>query len=119
MTEVYAQAMKRAPSALLLMLVCATPAPAQTAPVGPSHLPIEIRTGETPSTGPLGRTVAPPAPQDPAAIEQARRAAEALERAQRDREFLKTQTVPRPGRPDLGYDVTSGIQQRNLRGARP
>ncbi len=119
MTDVYARAMRRALPALLLLLAGAASAPAQTAPERSPQVPVEIRTGETPSTGPLGRTIAPPPPQDPAAIEQARRATEALERAQRDREFLRTQTAPRPGRPDLGYDVTSGIQQRNLRGLRP
>ena len=34
---------------------------------------------------------------------------------QRDEAVMREQTRPATRRPDLGYDVTSGIQQRNMR----
>ena len=42
-------------------------------------------------------------------------AAAEYEQKQRDEAIMRAQTQPTFGRPDLGYDVTSGIQQRNLR----
>ena len=37
------------------------------------------------------------------------------EQRQRDEAVMREQTRPGFRRPDLGYDVTSGVQQRNLR----
>ena len=42
-------------------------------------------------------------------------AAAEYEQKQRDEAVMREQTRPAFRRPDLGYDVTSGIQQRNLR----
>ena len=41
--------------------------------------------------------------------------AAAYEQKQGDEALMREQTRPTFSRPDLGYDVTSGIQQRNLR----
>lgn len=49
------------------------------------------------------------------ATRDAASAAAAYEQKQRDEAVMRAQTQPTFGRPDLGYDVTSGIQQRNLR----
>jgi hypothetical protein len=49
------------------------------------------------------------------ATRDAASAAAEYEQKQRDEAIMRAQTRPTFGRPDLGYDVTSGIQQRNLR----
>ena len=49
------------------------------------------------------------------ATRDAASAASEYEQKQRDEAIMRAQTRPTFGRPDLGYDVTSGIQQRNLR----
>ena len=49
------------------------------------------------------------------ATRDAASAAGEYERKQRDEAVMREQTRPAFRRPDLGYDVTSGIQQRNLR----
>jgi hypothetical protein len=49
------------------------------------------------------------------ATRDAASAAADYEQKQRDEAIMREQTRPKFGRPDLGYDVTSGIQQRNLR----
>ena len=49
------------------------------------------------------------------ATRDAASAASEYEQKQRDQAIMRAQTRPTLGRPDLGYDVTSGIQQRNLR----
>ena len=49
------------------------------------------------------------------ATREAQKAAAEYEQQQRDEAFMREQTRPSLSRPDLGYDVTSGIQQRNLR----
>src|SRR5262245_65700826 len=48
------------------------------------------------------------------AVRDAASDAAEYEQWQRDDALVREQTRP-PRRPDLGYDVTSGIQQRNLR----
>jgi hypothetical protein len=49
------------------------------------------------------------------ATRDAASAAAEYEQRQRDEAVMRAQTRPAFRRPDLGYDVTSGIQQRNLR----
>jgi hypothetical protein len=49
------------------------------------------------------------------ATRDAASAAAEYEQKQRDEAVMREQTRPTFRRPDLGYDVTSGIQQRNLR----
>jgi hypothetical protein len=49
------------------------------------------------------------------AARDAEKAAADYEQKQRDEALMREQTRPKFSRPDLGYDVTSGIQQRNLR----
>ncbi len=49
------------------------------------------------------------------ATRDASSAAAESEQRQRDEAVMRGQTRPALRRPDLGYDVTSGIQQRNLR----
>ena len=49
------------------------------------------------------------------ATHDAASAAAEYEQKQRDEAVMREQTRPAFRRPDLGYDVTSGIQQRNLR----
>jgi hypothetical protein len=101
--------------ALLVLLALPAPAAAQGAPArAPGALPIEIKRGEVPPESKLGRiTVQPPAQSD-AAVSEAEGAAAALEQAQRDRQLIRDQTRQLPRRPDLGADVSGGIQQRNL-----
>ena len=52
---------------------------------------------------------------DPGATRDAASAAAEYQQQQRDEALMREQTRPALRRPDLGYDVTSGIQQRNLR----
>jgi len=59
------------------------------------------------------RPIVHPAPPVDEAVRDAERATAEYERAQRADELSRAVTRPAP-RPDLGYDVTSGIQQRNL-----
>ncbi len=58
--------------------------------------------------------VRPEADPGQAARDAASAAAE-YQQKQRDEALMREQTRPALRRPDLGYDVTSGIQQRNLR----
>jgi hypothetical protein len=48
------------------------------------------------------------------AMRDAATAAAEYEQRQRDEALAREQTHQVPRRPDLGYDVTSGIQQRNI-----
>ncbi len=106
--------------ALLILLGLPAGVAAQTIPPRePVQVPVEIRSGETPPEAKLGRVTAPPVTQTPAAVSEAERAAAELEQTLRDRQLLREQTSQVPRRPDLGYDVSSGIQQRNLLRALP
>jgi hypothetical protein len=105
-------------AALLVLLALPVAADAQMAPA-PGQMPLEIRKGESPPESKLGRPVVPPEPQSEDAVRDAERGAADLERVDRDRRALREQAPPLPRRPDLGYDVQSGIQQKNLRRALP
>jgi hypothetical protein len=107
--------MRRIVPALLLVLAVPVAAAAQSPPARtPGQVPIEIRRDEAPPEGKPGRVIVPPSPLDPATVEDARRAAAEAEQSRRDQEFIREQTLQPPRRPDLGYDVTGGIQRRNL-----
>jgi hypothetical protein len=60
------------------------------------------------------RPIVHPAPPVDEAVRDAERATAEYERAQRAEELLREQKAAADRRPDLNYDVTSGIQQRNL-----
>jgi len=78
-------------------------------------------TAPSEGTGPLQlrRDAAPPRPivrpdtLREQAVRDAERAAQEYERAQRGESLIREQSRP-PRRPDLGYDVYGGIQQRNI-----
>jgi hypothetical protein len=93
-------------SALLLLLPLA--ASAQDAPSV-----LEMRRGREPAAR---RPIVYPRPPIDEAVHDAERATAEYDRAQRAEELARQVTRPAP-RPDLGYDVTSGIQQRNIQGA--
>ena len=94
-------------------LGAAATAGAQERSPGQSSSPLELRrSGET-SGQPI---VHPEPPRDQMAAEAERAAAE-YERARRDDALLREPIAARARRPDLGYDVTSGIQQRNIQRA--
>jgi hypothetical protein len=65
------------------------------------------------------RTIVHPRPPLAPAIEDAERAAAELERQRRERELTRQLMRPQPRRPDLDYDVRSGIQGQNLQRALP
>ena len=92
---------------LLLPLV----ASAQDAPgQHPSVLEMRRDRDSTPR-----RPIVHPAPPVDEAVRDAERATAEYERAQRAEELLREQKSSAANRrPDLDYDVTSGIQQRNL-----
>jgi len=69
----------------------------------------EVKRGAKPH--PIVRPEADPGQ----ATRDAASAAAEYEQKQRDEAVMREQTRPTFRRPDLGYDVTSGIQQRNLR----
>jgi len=81
----------------------------------------EARPGETSSSLELTREAKPPRPivrpetDRGQAIRDAAQAAAEYRQRQRDEALVREQTRPALRRPDLGYDVTSGIQQRNMR----
>ncbi len=61
-----------------------------------------------------GPPIVAPAPQSPEAIREAQRDLEELEQRQRQAEQLREAIPSPPRRPDLDYDVKSGIQQKAL-----
>ena len=100
---------------VLVLLAVPVVAAAQTAPARePGQLPVEIRRGETTPEAKVGRLIVRPPAQDAAALREAERAPGDLEQARRDERFIRSETRQLPRRPDLGYDVYGGIQQRNL-----
>jgi hypothetical protein len=82
---------------------------AQEARPGDGPVPLELERKAKPRP-----IVRPEADSGQATRDAAGTAAE-YEQKQRDEALMREQTRPAFRRPDLGYDVTSGIQQRNLR----
>ena len=66
-----------------------------------------------------GPPVIAPAPQSPEAVGEAERDVKDLERRQRDEQLLRETRPSPPRRPDLDYDVKSGIQQKAIDRAAP
>jgi len=64
---------------------------------------------------PTARPIVRPEADLGLAARDAAKAAAEYEQQRRDEAIMRQQTRPAFQRPDLGYDVTSGIQQRNLR----
>jgi|SRR5882762_6124819 hypothetical protein len=101
--------------ALLALVALPAVAAAQSAPAqAPGPLPVEIRRDEAPAEAKVGRITVPPAAQSPAVVNEAERAVAEFEQVQRARRFIRGEMEQPPRRPDLGYDVSSGIQQKNL-----
>jgi hypothetical protein len=104
--------------ALLALVTLPTVAAAQSAPQpAPGPLPVEIRRSEAPPEAKVGRITVQPQGQGPAAVSEAERAVVEFEQAQRARRFIRGEALQPPRRPDLGHDVSSGIQQKNLQRA--
>jgi hypothetical protein len=80
----------------------------------------EARPGDAPAQLELKRDAKPPRPivrpesDENQATSDAAKAAAEYEQRQRDEGIVREQAPQVPRRPDLGYDVNSGIQQRNI-----
>jgi hypothetical protein len=92
----------------LAAVVTISAASAQDARPGAGPVPLEIRREVKP------RPVVRPETDRGQAVRDAAAAAAEYEQQQRDDAMVREQTRTIPRRPDLGYDVTSGIQQRNI-----
>jgi hypothetical protein len=109
--RVYCTAMNRwwTAGALVMLLGLPVTAGAQ-APAGDDSKPLELRRDAAPP-----RPVVRPDPGGNQAAREAERAAAEYERRQRDEAVIREQSRPAPPRrPELGYDVYGGIQQRNI-----
>jgi hypothetical protein len=84
-------------------------ASAQETRPGQSSMPLEIKREAKPARPIVG----PEADREQAARDASRAAAE-YEQKQRDDAVMREQTWPSVRRPDLGYDVSGSIQQRNI-----
>ena len=96
---------------LVALLVFPLTAGAQEPSPGQDTLPLELRRAR--ETTPR-RPIVHSAPQRDQAVGEAERAAAEYERAQRGETLMREPSRPGTRRPDLGYDVSSGIQQRNI-----
>ena len=96
---------------LVAILAFPLTAGAQEMSPGQDALPLELsRARETTPRRPIVH----PAPQRDEAVGEAERAAAESERTQRGDTLMREPSRPAARRPDLGYDVYSGIQQRNI-----
>ena len=96
---------------LVAILAFPLTAGAQETFPGRDAMPLELsRARETTPR----RPVVHPAPQRDEAVGEAERAAAESERTQRGDTLMREPSRPAARRPDLGYDVYSGIQQRNI-----
>jgi hypothetical protein len=95
--------------ALAVILALPLTVAAQSAPPrGQETGPLEIRRSEREST--TRKPVVKP--ERDADVRDAARAAAEYEQTQRDQATIREQTRRVPSRPDLGYDVSTSIQQR-------
>jgi len=93
----------------LAMILLPLSVAAQSVPLrGQETGPLEIRRGEREST--TRKPVVKP--ERDADVRDAARAAAEYEQTQRDQATIREQTRRVPSRPDLGYDVSTSIQQR-------
>jgi hypothetical protein len=96
-------------SALVLLLPLAASAQDTS---GPHPSVLEMRRDHESAAR---RPIVHPAPPVDEAVRDAERATAEHERAQRAEELLREQKAAAADRrPDFNYDITSGIQQRNL-----
>jgi len=95
--------------ALVLSLALPLTVAAQSAPPRSQEIgPLEIRRGEREST--IRKPVVKP--ERDADVREADRAAAEYEQKQREQATIREQTRRPAPRPDLGYDVSTSIQQR-------
>jgi hypothetical protein len=109
--RVYCTGMNRwwVAGALAVLLGLPVTAAAQ-APSGGDSKPLQLRRDAAPP-----RPVVRPDSGGDQAARDAERAAAEYERRQRDDAVIREQSRPAvPRRPELGYDVYGGIQQRNI-----
>jgi hypothetical protein len=96
-------------AAAFAAVLAVSAANAQDARPGAAPEPLELTREAKPA-----RPIVRPDSDRSQAVRDAAKAAAEYEQRQRDDALVREQARP-PRRPDLGYDVTSGIQQRNLR----
>ncbi len=96
---------------LVAILAFPLTAGAQETSPGRDALPLELRRARETTPRP---PIVHPAPQRDEAVGEAERAAAEYERTQRGEALMREPSRPAARRPDLGYDVYSGIQQRNI-----
>jgi hypothetical protein len=84
-------------------------ADAQEARPGDPAVPLELKRGPKPD-----RPIVRPDGDGSQVTREAAKAAAEYEQRQRDEAIVREPAQQVPRRPDLGYDVTSGIQQRNI-----
>src|SRR2546426_9715078 len=96
---------------LVAILAFPLTAGAQETSAGRDALPLELRRAREMM---LRRPIVHPAPQRDEAVGEAERAAAEYERTQRGGALMRESSRPATRRPDLGYDVSSGIQQRTI-----
>ena len=106
--------MKAVTVVLLLVTLPLVARAQEAAPRPPGTVPLEIRRSDRPVDTKPGRVIVHPDPQSEAVVRQAERDAAEAESLLRAERLLREETGRPPRRPDLGYDVYSGIQQRNL-----
>jgi hypothetical protein len=96
--------------ALVVALALSSGASAQEPRSGEGSTPLTLTRPAKPE-----RPIVRPESDREQARQDAASAAAEYEQRQRDEALMREQTRPSLRRPDLGYDVTGGIQQRNLR----
>ena len=96
---------------LVAILAFPLTAGAQETSPGRDALPLELRRAREMM---LRRPIVHPAPQRDEAVGEAERAAAEYERTQRGEALMRESSRPATRRPDLGYDVSSCIQQRTI-----
>jgi len=106
--------MKAVTVALLLVALPLVAGAQEAAPRPPGTVPLEIRRGDRPVDTKPGRVIVHPDPKSEAVVRQAERDAAEAESLVRAERLLREEARRPSRRPDLGYDVYSGIQQRNL-----
>ncbi|MGH7276089.1 MAG: hypothetical protein ACREIY_03550 [Candidatus Rokuibacteriota bacterium] len=106
--------MKAVRVALLLVTLPLVAGAQEADPRPPRTVPLEIRRSARPVDTKPGRVIVHPDPKSDAVVRQAERDAAEAESVARAERLLREETGRAPRRPDLGYDVYSGIQQRNL-----
>jgi hypothetical protein len=94
---------------VIAVMTALSPASAQQSSPAEGSATFEVKREAKP------RPIVRPEADAGQATRDAASAAAEYEQKQRDEAVMREQTRPAFRRPDLGYDVTSGIQQRNLR----